>query len=90
MTVRGESARGEEGGFQKVVMPVSSDFEITPESSTEHPREREQRWEGGEAWMQEGWRICVGVAVDRLVQEAGPSCVRTRSQGDRKPLEAVN
>ena len=70
-------------------MPVSSDFEVMPESSAEHPREGEQLG-GGCGWMQEGWRICVGVAVDRLVQEAGPSCVRTGSQGDRKPLEAVN
>ena len=28
--------------------------------------------------------------MERLVQEVGPSHVRTGSQGDRKPLEAVN
>ena len=50
-------------------MPVSNDFEVMPESSAEHPREGEQLG-GGCGWMQEGWRICVGVAVDRLVQEA--------------------
>lgn len=64
--------------------PVSSDFEVIPESSAEHPRERE-RWGGvgggaRETWMQEGWRICVDVAVG----EVGPGS-RSKSYQDWEP-----
>ena len=46
----GELQRVEEGGPQEVAMPVSSDFEVMPESSAEHPREGEQ-WGGRGAWL---------------------------------------
>ena len=65
-----------------MAMPVSSDFEVMPESSAEHPRERE-RGGGGcarETWVQEGWRICVDMAVG----EVGPGS-RSKSCQDWEP-----
>ena len=75
-----------------MAMPVSSDFEVMPESSAEHPRERERGWGGapGRPGCKRDGESVWTWQLERLVQEAGPSHVRTGSQGDRKPLEAVN